>query len=78
MAHRLVWLWHYGSWPNGELDHINGNKADNRLENLRDVSHGENLSNQRRAQTSSKNGFARSNGKQWPRKKVCGEDTNKP
>lgn len=38
-AHRLVWLYHYGKWPTQEIDHINGIKSDNRIENLRDVSH---------------------------------------
>jgi len=37
MAHRLVWLWHYGSWPKDQIDHINRNKAENKIENLRDV-----------------------------------------
>src|SRR5690349_4205586 len=35
-AHRLVWVLHYGSWPTGCLDHINGCRTDNRIENLRD------------------------------------------
>lgn len=35
LAHRLVWLYHYGYLPSCHLDHINRNKADNRIENLR-------------------------------------------
>jgi hypothetical protein len=35
LAHRLVWLWHFGEWPSEQLDHINGVKWDNRIENLR-------------------------------------------
>ena len=34
-AHRIAWLLHYGRWPNAHLDHINGDKADNRICNLR-------------------------------------------
>jgi len=44
VAHRLVWLWHNGYLP-GELDHINRKPADNRIENLREVTHSENLWN---------------------------------
>jgi hypothetical protein len=36
--HRLSWLAVYGQLPIGVLDHINGIKTDNRIENLRDVS----------------------------------------
>ena len=37
-AGRLAWFLHYGSLPSGVIDHINGNRDDNRIENLRDVS----------------------------------------
>jgi hypothetical protein len=34
-AHRAVWLYMFGEWPDKEIDHINRNRQDNRLVNLR-------------------------------------------
>ena len=42
-AHKLVWLWHTGTWPTEDIDHINGDRADNRIENLRVVDRSFNL-----------------------------------
>ena len=44
-AHRVVWAVHFGRWPNHEIDHINGIKTDNRICNLRDVRHHDNMKN---------------------------------
>ena len=47
-AHRLAWLFEHGAWPAGVIDHINGDPADNRISNLRDVAQTSNSQNQRR------------------------------
>lgn len=48
-AHRLAWLYMHGVWPNHFIDHINGVRNDNRIENLRDVTTSVNAENRKRA-----------------------------
>ena len=56
-AHRLAWLFVHGKWPEGETDHINGIRHDNRIANLRQASRTLNAQNQRRAHASSTHGI---------------------
>lgn len=46
-VHRLVWMYVYGEFPNGQIDHINGCKSDNRISNLRCGTRAENQQNQK-------------------------------
>lgn len=43
--HRVAWLYVHGKWPDGQLDHINGIKTDNRIANLRLASASDNTRN---------------------------------
>ena len=56
LAHRVVWLLAHGAWPSGVIDHINGDRRDNRLANLRDVDCATNMQNQRSAHANSASG----------------------
>ena len=54
LAHRLAWLFVYGSWPKLCIDHIDGDRSNNRIANLRDVSLGVNQQNRRHAMPNNK------------------------
>lgn len=57
LAHRLAWLYVHGTWPERDIDHINGDKSFNGIQNLRDVTRQVNLQNKRRAMKNSTSGL---------------------
>lgn len=46
LAHRLAWLYVHGTWPIDNIDHVNLNRMDNRITNLREASTADNNYNQ--------------------------------
>lgn len=56
-AHRLAWLYMHGAWPAQEIDHLDGDKQNNRIANLRDVARAVNQQNQRSANRQSRSGL---------------------
>lgn len=65
-AHRVIWAMQADEWPDGMIDHINGDPKDNRWKNLRIVDAAENSKNARRKKTNKwgENGI-HWNGKRW-------------
>ena len=51
--HKLIWLYYYGEWPTLQVDHLNGIRDDNRVENLRIVTNQENQFNRKSVKGSS-------------------------
>lgn len=50
-CHRLAWLYEYGEFPSKFMDHINGDRQDNRISNLRQVSLSQNGFNRKMQST---------------------------
>jgi hypothetical protein len=48
LAHCLAWLYMTGSWPSKQIDHINADRSDNRISNLRLATRSQNGANARR------------------------------
>ena len=67
MAHRLAWLYAYGTFPIGHLDHINRNKSDNRIKNLRKATKIENGGNSkaRKSRSGLKGAHWHEGAKKW-------------
>jgi HNH endonuclease len=55
--HRLAWFYHYGCWPVGTVDHLDCNRSNNRIANLRDVTQAVNMQNRRNASVRSASGI---------------------
>lgn len=66
LAHRAAWALYYGEWPSGDIDHINGDRSDNRIDNLRVVTRVQNNRNAelRHDNTTGHPGLVRS-GRKW-------------
>lgn len=71
VAHRLAWFYVYGVWPPKYIDHVNGNKHDNRLRNLREATARDNTRNKsvRRNTKTGKKGVTYEDGKY--RVRIC-------
>jgi hypothetical protein len=63
-AHRVIWAIYNGSWPVGAIDHIDGDRQNNRITNLRDATHVQNSRNRALMATNTSG--------------VCGVDWYKP
>lgn len=64
LAHRLAWLYLHGRWPVDQIDHIDNDSLNNRIANLREARHAENMRN-RGAQANNVSGLK---GVSWDKK----------
>lgn len=76
-VHNVIWMWHTGQWPRQgyELDHCNELKTDNRIENLREATRGQNSLNvgpRKNSSTGYKGVFLNPQGTYYVRAKVHG------
>jgi hypothetical protein len=78
-AHRLAWVYVYGEAPKGSIDHMDGNKSNNSITDLRDVTLSKNMLNQHRAHRNNKSGYLGvcKNGTGWRAEiKLLGKKVN--
>jgi len=65
LAHRLAWFIHFGQWPSQQIDHINGDRSDNRIVNLRLADYRINAQNRHAAYKNNRTGLL---GARWHKK----------
>lgn len=68
LAHRLAWLYEFGEFPCELLDHVNRNRSDNRIENLRECNQSQNMQNapkQKRSTSGVRGVSFHSKSKKW-------------
>lgn len=63
-AHRLAWLYVHGEWPENNIDHIDGDRSNNRIANLRVANPSQNIANSRKRKASEFKGVSRRH-KRW-------------
>lgn len=54
LVHQVIWLYMTGEWPDGFIDHIDGNRKNNKWDNLRVGSNSENMQNLKTAKANNK------------------------
>ena len=79
LAHRVAYAIHHGAWPANQIDHINGDRSDNHISNLRDVTNAENSRNAAipTSNTSGHMGITRYSGAGKWRAQVCYHGKNR-
>jgi hypothetical protein len=74
LSHRLAWFYINGQWPSDEIDHINRERADNRIANLREATRAQNVCRSVRRSKSGVHGVRRRDFGWQARIRVTGKD----